>query len=432
MKYSFQHRCSTAVGTLVCATALLHASRAEATEPRRVVVMVEGKESEPARQEITSALAGNAVVEPSRDLSAALAQGGQRGALGASLNDPRKHDAVLSRVVAAAHTLRLDRVVVVTLGGPGHAGQARVRIVDVNGQRDTVAEVPWKRGEGAVGRKVRDEVEVTPGPSSADSATESASAPAVSPTTVDSGAPPTSPRKTDSSSKRGSIVEGALGFGAAGRRFRYSDPLSTGLRRYDLSAAPMIGVSGGVYPFASLSRTVDAGLTGGFASAVGVSSESRDGADLGTRWSRFFVGARGRWHATGAMTLGLDLAYAGETFTFEESRIDAQVPSVGYRFVRAGADVAVSFGRFGIEAAAAYDAVTAAGSVANRFPRASIGGFDFAVGPSVSLGYGFSAVAKLEYRRLVYAMHPEPGDRFVAGGAMDELYGLQGGVAYAY
>jgi hypothetical protein len=41
-------------------------------------------------------------------------------------------------------------------------------------------------------------------------------------------------------------------------------------------------------------------------------------------------------------------------------------------------------------------------------------------------------VVIVSYRRFFYSMNPTPGDGYVAGGALDELGGLQASVAYIY
>jgi hypothetical protein len=50
---------------------------------------------------------------------------------------------------------------------------------------------------------------------------------------------------------------------------------------------------------------------------------------------------------------------------------------------------------------------------------------------SVTLGRGFEARLWLDYARWFYDMNPEPGDAYVAGGALDEMLTVLVGVAYA-
>lgn len=230
-----------------------------------------------------------------------------------------------------------------------------------------------------------------------------------------------------------SPLEIELSGGVAGRRFRYSDPLSAGLRRYDLPAAPMAGVNVGFYPLAfSRPPVVDVGLVGGYARAFGFRSETAaNGASVSNQWSRFYVGARGRFTASKSFLLGMNADYSGETFTFEGA-LAGESPSVAYRSLRVGLDGRFVFGKVALEAYAAYDAVLAGGPVADRFPHASIGGIDASGGPTVAIDDHWSLRLKVDYRRFFYAMNPVPGDSHVAGGALEEIYGVRGGLVYAY
>ncbi len=215
------------------------------------------------------------------------------------------------------------------------------------------------------------------------------------------------------------------------RHFAYSDGLLGSLRPYALDAAPLVTAAVEVYPLAGTKR-IDPGLVAGYAGSFALASSSADTGKVTTRWRRAFAAARVRARTGSQVSplVGVTVGYGEELFAFDTAA-NAALPSVDYRFVRAGADVRVPLGRFALFANCAYMFVTSAGETAARFPRASVAGIEGDLGGAFSFG-SFEARLTASYRRFFYAMHPQPGDAYVAGGAVDELSGLQASLAYAY
>jgi hypothetical protein len=56
------------------------------------------------------------------------------------------------------------------------------------------------------------------------------------------------------------------------------------------------------------------------------------------------------------------------------------------------------------------------------FPRLSGGAIDGEIGIGVDLAHGIRARLALELCRYYFAMHPEPGDAWIAGGAVDQYF----------
>jgi hypothetical protein len=225
-------------------------------------------------------------------------------------------------------------------------------------------------------------------------------------------------------------VEGGLEVGA--RHLHYVDAITHNLRNYDLGAAPLVFVAAGVYPFADASTKVDAGIVGGYARAVGVSSAPSGSGEVGTDWWRFHAGVRMRVRPAPGLVLGVTGAYGGETYAFSSSSIDSEAPGVTYRFLRAGADARMAFGRFAASGSLAYDVMLSAGAIEQRFPHSSVGGLEASLGPSFALTRSVEIGATASYRRFFYAMHPLPGEAYVAGGALDEMMGLDARVRYVF
>jgi hypothetical protein len=226
----------------------------------------------------------------------------------------------------------------------------------------------------------------------------------------------------------------SLGVEGGMRHFAYTDGVTANLRPYTLNAAPLAAAGAELYPLAG-DHVVDLGLVVTYAHSFAVQSATVDAGRLETVWSRYSAAARARVR-TGAVesapVFGLTGGYAEERFAIDSSNPNASLPSVDYRFVRASADARVPFGRFALFGDVAYLAVLAAGDVAARFPKASVAGVEADLGGAVAIAWGLEARVTASYRRFFYSMNPTPGDAYVAGGALDELAGVQAGLAYVY
>jgi hypothetical protein len=228
-------------------------------------------------------------------------------------------------------------------------------------------------------------------------------------------------------------LQAAVGVGT--RHFSYVDRVTPSLRPYDLPAAPLASVTATVYPFA-LSRTPvlrDIGVTGDFAQAFAVSSEDSTGAHVGTTWQSFDVGAIARIPVTRAFGASVSLGYGGNDFKFDQALAGgaAQLPSVAYRFLRAGGDVRVAFlGRFSAFAGGSYMDMLSTGYTAALFPRESVGGVEAHLGASLRLAKSWEVSLAASYTRVFYSVNPVPGDASVAGGALDQQGRLLAGLSY--
>jgi hypothetical protein len=228
-----------------------------------------------------------------------------------------------------------------------------------------------------------------------------------------------------------------LGLDLGGRRFTYSDPISTNLRPYDVIGAPMPSLWGEVYPFARTHVPVlrDLGFTLAYARAVGLDSATEKGAPVGTSWDRFGAGLRVRLRTGGpaAPVVALAGGFGAIRFLFDAPpSLARQLPNVHYRFLRVGVDGRIPFWRLALLADASYLGSVVSGEIHDRFRDPSVGGVELGAGLAVRLAAGFEARLGARYTRWFYAFGPEPGDRYIAGGALDELLALHVGAAYAY
>jgi hypothetical protein len=216
------------------------------------------------------------------------------------------------------------------------------------------------------------------------------------------------------------------------RNFRYNQAIVGNLRAYTNNAIAMGSLGVQVYPFATSGTPIlrDLGLVGRFGSSLSFSSATRAG-DQTTKgtWMRYAVGARARIHTgnqPGAVLVGVEATYGDSKFNFTGTgAIVAEVPSVDYKYVRGGVDVRVPFGALALLAGAGYRHILSSGGLGEKFPHATIGGVDGHVGGAYQLTSYLDLRATADYVRVFSSLNPRVGDRFVAGGALDQYFVFQ-------
>ncbi|UQA55526.1 hypothetical protein [Polyangium aurulentum] len=223
-----------------------------------------------------------------------------------------------------------------------------------------------------------------------------------------------------------------------GRRVGYTDLVIENLRTYDVMGAPVLALSAEVYPAARSKLPVlrDIGVVLGYAGAVGLDASLPDGTTMGTSWHRAEAALRGRLRIgdkPSAPLVMVSAGYAFASFVFKApDSFAAQVPSVTYHSLRFGADGRVPLGPVALRAGAGYRLPLSAGALLERFRDGSAGGIDLMLGVAVPIAKGFEARAGAEYTRYFYSFFPNPGDPYIAGGALDEYVGIKIGAAYVH
>jgi len=222
------------------------------------------------------------------------------------------------------------------------------------------------------------------------------------------------------------------------RRFKYSDPVGGALRPYNLSIAPMLSFGLEAYPLATLDVPVlrDLGFRGRFSRAFGLDSTTPEGATIDTTWTRFGGELRERLLIPGRHPLEFGAFFGGDASYFEmssKSKVGALLPSARTIALRFGLDGRVLVaGRFSTELGFAYLAVTSPGAIYERFRDPQVAGIDGNLGCALALIPGLEARLVGRYTRYFATFHPEVGDPFVAGGALDEQLQVSLGVRYAH
>lgn len=229
---------------------------------------------------------------------------------------------------------------------------------------------------------------------------------------------------------RPSPLDAMLLFRVFGRRLEYQDDPSGNLREYDLGLGPSLGGELHWYPGAHFTDGVAAniGLELRLESAVGISSETPQGEELGTGSFQLGVGIRGRI-PLGSHELGILLGYGKHTFSVDppEGSEVGLVPDVDYNFLRMGADGRIEIvDRLALGLRAAFLLVLSEGAITSQswFSNGSANGIEaqadvrYALLPPLELRLGAT------WQRYFYDMGSTPEDaamgRPVAGGAVDQ------------
>jgi hypothetical protein len=376
-----------------------------------------------------------------------LASRGQRAAI--DLDDPQKHGPLVRAVENVAKSAGVDVSVLAQVRRTRTHRSVHVLVVPTNDPTRVVErEIALGKARDPAGDAIAVHDVVVPlltgvanppvahaaEPPAATTAPARAVASAVDvrPGVPTKDAPAAGPAPSSAGIDHALFVVSAEG-GALTRHFDYVDKLTPELRSYNLSVAPMAVIGGEIYPLGhASSNVIDFGLVGSYGRSFFAQSAASSGPKLDTTWSQFDAGicARLRTGQHGPV-FAARVGYGGAAFSFSDPGPLADgLPDVSYRFVRAGLDARVPFGRFAVNAGADYLYIVSAGMVADRFPRASVGGVSAQLGAAFEIVPGLEARAGARYERFFYALSPVPGDRDVAGGALDEMAYATLGLAY--
>jgi hypothetical protein len=233
-------------------------------------------------------------------------------------------------------------------------------------------------------------------------------------------------------------LDARLGFAAVGRSFWYTDDLFMQLRPYSLAIAPAINAAVEWYPGAHFSRGVASmfGLVADGQFTLLFGSSDSQGRTYPTLAYNFNAGLRTRLWLLDRIDIGLLLGFSMQNFSIDRSAV-MLAPAEGianttYMGLRAGlTGRAQIIERFAVTAGSTWQYVLSGGEITSSeyFSRASVMAVDFSLGGAVALAKGLEVRLSADWRRYFFAMNPMPGDPLVAGGAVDDNYGLTASIA---
>jgi hypothetical protein len=443
---------------------LLGASRAlaAAPDPNRVVVYVEGTDAKYVRQDILSALPDTMKVADLAKTEAALKAAGIKGRLPDVLEDEGQRKKVAPKLAKVA--TRLGAAAILVANVPKRKGDRDIAVLVVRDKTEVSFEtvtIGKKEGSGSRATKWQSlfaatlESDAAPEPERASQPepvakkekTEEAPAreepreepeekkEAVREPERDSGAEE-APAKHPKEKYDHAMAVVGVAYDAGTRGFSYKDPVTNNLRPYNVTNTPGIAASLEVYPLARSKSAIlpDLALTGRMARAFAFDSGTSSGQDVATTWQDVEIGLRGRIHtgtAGKAPLLGAGIAFVSSVFDFGSSPAARDLPSARYKMLRLEFDGRIPIDRFAVLVGASYLPVFSAAPMTDRFPRASTQGVGGRLGVAARALPWLEGRLELKYDHFFYRLSPEPGDAYVAGGALDQRLAITAG-AYAF
>lgn len=227
-----------------------------------------------------------------------------------------------------------------------------------------------------------------------------------------------------------------VGFRMFSRRFYYVDDIFSQLSKYSLPIGPAIQVEADWYPAAHFTRGAASrvGINLGFNYALGITSVSATNVRYSTQMLRFRAGLMGRL-SLGPIDVMPTAGIAIQNFNIASGAMGMQkpnIPDVRYTNLRVGFNTRItlireltsSVGPFAIVGGFCYQHPLSTGEIgtAAYFPRSSATGMDANLGLALGLLNKVEVRLTGEYIRYGFKMNPEVGDKYIAGGALDDSF----------
>jgi len=211
------------------------------------------------------------------------------------------------------------------------------------------------------------------------------------------------------------------------------------LRPYNLPVAPAISAAVEWYPGAHFSRGVASmfGLVADGSFTFLFSSPDSQGRAYPTLAFNASGGLRTRLWLLDRIDVGLLLGFAMQNFSIDRSAV-ALAPAMGissttYLGLRAGITGRVQvIRRLAITAGSTFQYVLSSGELTSEtfFRRATVMALDWSLGAAFALTPSVELRATVDWRRYFASMNPMPGDPYIAGGAVDDNYGISVSIAF--
>ena len=236
----------------------------------------------------------------------------------------------------------------------------------------------------------------------------------------DDSAQPEAPKE------RPTALRFGIGFTGLNRNYTYRDDIFDALSKYRLPFGPAPSAELEFFPGALFTSGIAAnfGIRGAFNYVVGVSSVA-NGVKFASSSMKLQASLVGRIPIR-MIELQLGVGYGMQSFGIAASANGTErpnIPNVSYGGIRPMLEATVHFSPiFGLHLGGAYQVLISKGelAVSPYFPRSVGGGADMWVAVSVKPMQHFAIRLQGDYSRYFFALKPQVGDTYVAGGALDE------------
>ena len=416
-----------------------------------MAIVVEGPGSEALATAVGTHVEAPNSLRDAQTLKAALAARGAR-TLAPAVGNKVRDVQLVTRAHSAAVQANVDVAILVSLRKSRGVGQAHVWVVEAHGEgawldkdvplegaksTESQGDAIWSAASGVFPPKppaaATEIKETPPSPPEPPSPAQNQATASGAPTAVDTAATLSPGTDGEGGPRANALVVVQANMSGGSRHFTYSERVSAQLRQYDLFVAPVASVGLEIYPLARMRIPVlrSLGLTGGGFFAFELASADAGGTEVKTSWSGYDVGLRERIELTPGALLGIDVGYGANDFKFSQAALPtAELPSVGYQFLRMGGDLRGIIGDISIFGGGAYLYGLSAGAMDHLFPHAQFAGVEGHLGVAHAIGPAFEISVAIDYTRFFYTFHSAPADANIAGGAVDEMAQLSLGLAY--
>jgi len=256
---------------------------------------------------------------------------------------------------------------------------------------------------------------------------------AAAPSIIKDSAPRTAAdNENDRDAARGEAFRMFVGVGSPYRSLSYQDAVSSGLGDYRLNAAPVADVAVSFFPgrFAGTSPLSWFGVEARGQFGLSSPTFNQGGSEFKSRYDAIHASLRARL-PLGAHHVSLFSGYSLSRFAIESEAdgVATPTPSVDYRGIRSGVGTELALSdsmRLALDAA--WLNFLSVGEIARWFPRATAAGVELSLAGTYRVtGNIFTRVSAV-YSRAFFDFNTERGDKYIAGGALDQSLALALGV----
>ncbi len=224
-----------------------------------------------------------------------------------------------------------------------------------------------------------------------------------------------------------------LGMRLFRRTLNFNQDVLGNVPSYELPTAFSITTGFAWFPLSDMTDKFGGriGIAGDFHYAPGISSTMGNMEEIGTDAWGMQAGIRFDF-VSGENSIALGMGFGRDDFAVQDGSLDA-VPGVSYEFFALDLQGRLHLANpVSMIADVGYQHLFSLGEIGSHryFPQATGRGMYASLGFSFELLRSLEVSATFDYQRYFLAMNPEVGDRYIAGGALDERMG--GNVSLSY